>query len=604
MNDKQKKKIVNFLNAKPQDKIHRYKRRKVKKVWVYAAIITTMIGLESISSNVNTLSGLSSITVHADTVVNYKQQYYPPILIVESGSTAQTDGSNSYLNLLYEINGKEASDVDYIEFQLNNGTNSTKSNPKAKIIGETSKISGQPTVKLRVDFSGDEAFGNERAFADGNTVIHFIDGTSLVINPNRNEIFLFSKQDVESNRRGIMRLSNFTEEEKNKTFEKSISIVEKGYIDDMKSLSEVTDFDSLSDVNSLYKKTIEAKLEQASEDFTNQDSGFKQFEDEVKSKKAEINAVTDAKKGAKEKALKEVDSLLSQYRKSTFDATGKDVLSQITEGVAKIKAVSVEREKPFDKDAHKPTVNQPTEGEQVVSGKGVGGDKITIKDKDNKVIGTGTVAEDGTFTVKTNRPLEKGEELTVTPTTDGKEGTPGTTTVAEKPFDKDAHKPTVNQPTEGEQVVSGKGVGGDKITIKDKDNKVIGKGTVAEDGTFTVKTDRPLEKGEELTVIPTTDGKEGTPGTTTVAEKPFDKDAHKPTVNQPIEGEQKVSGKGVGGDKITIKDKDNKVIGKGTVGKQKLPSTGEYDNKSLLSTGLLLLTLAGGLLGWKLKRNK
>ncbi|MCI0131231.1 Ig-like domain-containing protein, partial [Vagococcus sp. CY53-2] len=418
MNDKQKKKIVNFLNAKPQDKIHRYKRRKVKKVWVYAAIITTMIGLESISSNVNTLSGLSSITVHADTVVNYKQQYYPPILRVESGSTAQTDGSNSYLNLLYEINGKKATDVDYIEFQLNNGTNSTKSNPKAKITGGIN-ILGQPTVMLRVDFSGREAFDNERALVDGNTVIHFIDGTSLVINPNRNIIFLFSKQDVESNRRGIMDLSNFTEEEKNKTFEKSISIVDKAYIDDMKSLSEVTDFDSLSDVNSLYKKTIEAKLEQASEDFTNQDSGFKQFEDEAKSKRAEINAVTDAKKGAKEKALKEVDSLLSQYRKSTFDATGKDVLGQITEGVAKIKAVSVEREKPFDKDAHKPTVNQPTEGEQVVSGKGVGGDELTIKDKDNKVIGKGTVAEDGTFTVKTDRPLEKGEELTVIPTTDG-----------------------------------------------------------------------------------------------------------------------------------------------------------------------------------------
>ena len=133
---------------------------------------------------------------------------------------------------------------------------------------------------------------------------------------------------------------------------------------------------------------------------------------------------------------------------------------------------------------------------------------------------------------------------------------------------------------------------------------MIGTGTVAEDGTFTVKTDRPLEKGEELTVTPTTDGKEGTPGTTTVAEKPFDKDAHKPTINQPTEGEQVVSGKGVGGDKITIKDKDNNVIGTGTVGKQKLPSTGEYDNKSLLSTGLLLLTLAGGLLGWKLKRNK
>ncbi|RHH67333.1 MULTISPECIES: Ig-like domain-containing protein, partial [Vagococcus] len=483
MNDKQKK-IVNFLNAKPQDKIHRYKRRKVKKVWVYAAIITTMIGLESISSNINILSGLSSITVHADTVVNYKQRYYPPILEVGSGSTAQEDGADSYLNLLYEIKGKEASDVDYIEFQLNNGPNSTKFNPKAKIIGGTN-ILGQSTVMLRVDFSGEEAFDNDKAFADGNTVIHFIDGTSLVINPNRNNIFFLSKGNVEDNRGDIMKLSNFTEEEKNKTFEKSISIVEKGYIDVMKSLSEVTDFDSLSltDVNSLYKNTIEVKLEQASKDFTNQDLGFKQFEDEAKSKKAEINAVTDAKEGAKEKALKEVDSLLSQYRKSTFDATGEDVLSQITEGVAKIKAVSVEREDPFDKDAHKPTVNQPTEGEQVVSGKGIGGDEITIKDKDNNVIGKGTVAEDGTFTVKTDRPLEKGEELTVIPTTDGKEGTPGTTTVAEKPFDKDAHKPTINQPTEGEQVVSGKGIGGDEITIKDKDNNVIGKGTVAEDGT-------------------------------------------------------------------------------------------------------------------------
>lgn len=369
MNEKQKKKIVDFLNAKPQYKIHRYKRRKVKKVGVYAAIITTMIGLESIPSNINTLSGLSSITVHADTEVNYKQQYYPPILRVESGSTAQTDGANSYLNLLYEIDGKEASDVDYIEFQLNIGTNSTKSNPKAKIIGGTN-ILGQPTVMLRVDFSGSKAFDNDKVFRNGNTVIHFIDGTSLVINPNRNIIFLFSKQDVEDNRRDIMNLSNFTEEEKNKTFEKSISIVEKAYIEDMKSLSEVTDFDSLSDVTSLYNSTIEAKLEQARKDFKKQDSGFKEFEDEAKSKKVEINAVTDAKKGAKEKALKEVDSLLSRYRKSTFDATGEDVSNQITEGVAKIKAVSVEREDPFDKDTHKPTINQPTEGDQTVSGKG------------------------------------------------------------------------------------------------------------------------------------------------------------------------------------------------------------------------------------------
>ncbi|WP_257702324.1 Ig-like domain-containing protein [Vagococcus luciliae] len=223
-------------------------------------------------------------------------------------------------------------------------------------------------------------------------------------------------------------------------------------------------------------------------------------------------------------------------------------------------------EKPFDQDAHKPEVNQPTEGDESITGKGQPGDKIVITDKDGNVIGEGEVGEDGNFNIKPERPLVPNEVITATPSTDGKEGTPSDTTVAEKPFDQDAHKPEVNQPTEGDESITGKGQPGDKIVITDKDGNVIGEGEVGEDGNFNIKPERPLVPNEVITATPSTDGKEGTPSDTTVAEKPFDQDAHKPEVNQPTEGDESITGKGQPGDKIVITDKDGNVIGEGEVG--------------------------------------
>lgn len=90
----------------------------------------------------------------------------------------------------------------------------------------------------------------------------------------------------------------------------------------------------------------------------------------------------------------------------------------------------------------------------MVSGTGVPGDTIVITDGNGNELGTGTVYGNGQFEIPVNRPLEKGETITGTPEIDGQKGTPGTTVVAEKPFDPEAHKPVINQPTEGDQVVS------------------------------------------------------------------------------------------------------------------------------------------------------
>ncbi|MDE8160184.1 Ig-like domain-containing protein, partial [Erysipelothrix rhusiopathiae] len=69
-------------------------------------------------------------------------------------------------------------------------------------------------------------------------------------------------------------------------------------------------------------------------------------------------------------------------------------------------------------------------------------------------------------------------------------------------LDKDAHKPTVNKPGSGETNVTGKGTPGDEIIITDGNGKEIGKGTVDSEGNFDVKTDRPLEPNEVITITP------------------------------------------------------------------------------------------------------
>ncbi|MGM0182408.1 large repetitive protein [Enterococcus sp. AZ150] len=215
----------------------------------------------------------------------------------------------------------------------------------------------------------------------------------------------------------------------------------------------------------------------------------------------------------------------------------------------------------YDKAAHKVTPNTPVDTKPEVTGKGVAGDTVTVTDKDGKEIGTGTVDKDGNFVVETTRPLVPGEKLVVTPSTGDNIGTPTDTTVD---YDEAGHKPTVNAPTDTKPEVTGTGTPGDAIVVTDKDGKEIGTGTVDKDGNYTVETTRPLVPGEELVVTPNTGDNKGTPTDITVS---YDKDAHKPTVETPVDTKPEVTGSGTPGDTIVVTDKDGKEIGTGTVDK-------------------------------------
>nr|WP_148039175.1 Ig-like domain-containing protein [Erysipelothrix rhusiopathiae] len=160
----------------------------------------------------------------------------------------------------------------------------------------------------------------------------------------------------------------------------------------------------------------------------------------------------------------------------------------------------------LDKDAHKPTVNKPGSGETNVTGKGTPGDEIIITDGKRKEIGKGTVDSEGNFDVKTDRPLEPNEVITITPQTDGKAGTP----TSLKVFDKYSHKPDLNPMKDGDELVSGTGVAGDVVIIIDSKGNEIGKGRVNILAKFSIKLNRKLSGGEEISAIPYTDGMRGT----------------------------------------------------------------------------------------------
>ncbi|MDE8242000.1 Ig-like domain-containing protein, partial [Erysipelothrix rhusiopathiae] len=97
---------------------------------------------------------------------------------------------------------------------------------------------------------------------------------------------------------------------------------------------------------------------------------------------------------------------------------------------------------------------------------------------------------------------------------------------------------------------TGKGTPGDEIIITDGNGKEIGKGTVDSEGNFDVKTDRPLEPNEVITISPLY----ASDAAAAIKETDLDKDAHKPTNDKPTTGDSNLTGKGNPGDENIITD--------------------------------------------------
>ncbi|MFM1603078.1 Ig-like domain-containing protein, partial [Helcococcus ovis] len=219
----------------------------------------------------------------------------------------------------------------------------------------------------------------------------------------------------------------------------------------------------------------------------------------------------------------------------------------------------------FNADNHKPKIDHAKIGENVVKGKGIPGDKITVTGENGEeLVKDVPVNEDGKFEAQLNRPLKEGETITVTPTVpakDDREETKAPSAEATVIYIAEEHKVTLDPITEGDKTVKGKGKKGDVVVLTDDKGNEVAKGTITrEDGMFEIKIpeNRPLKNNEEIKATPYTEKTEGPSDTKEVQ---YDGKNHKPELNELKEGQSKVEGKGKPGDKIELKDKSGNKLG-------------------------------------------
>lgn len=209
-------------------------------------------------------------------------------------------------------------------------------------------------------------------------------------------------------------------------------------------------------------------------------------------------------------------------------------------------------------------VDPVREGDKKITGQGEPGATIDIKDQDGNTITNTLVGKDGSWSadLSDDKTPTEGDKLTVIQTAGNKAPIDITVTV-EKALNPSS-QPRVNDVYDTDKTISGKGVSGSSIVVKDSSNKVIGQTEVDSAGNWTVSLPdgKPLDPGLKLKVTQTEKDKGPATTSTTVLKKestkPNDKD-HKGSGGSSAGGSGFVPGTS-DKNKTTDKDKnkDNK----------------------------------------------
>ncbi|RUR67473.1 BapA prefix-like domain-containing protein [Variovorax guangxiensis] len=199
-----------------------------------------------------------------------------------------------------------------------------------------------------------------------------------------------------------------------------------------------------------------------------------------------------------------------------------------------------------------PTID-PTHGDPI-TGRAEAGSVVTVKDGAGKVVGSATVATDGTYSVTPAKPLEDGAKITAVATdAAGNASAAATATVdAVAPG-----RPTV-APTNGASI-TGTAESGSLVTVKDSAGKPIGSATADANGNYTVKPATPVPHGTMLGVSATdAAGNTGPAATATVDSAAPNAPTVKPTSGSTITGTAEA------GSLVLVKDGSGNSVGSAT----------------------------------------
>ncbi|WP_255350713.1 Ig-like domain-containing protein [Limnohabitans sp. DM1] len=226
-----------------------------------------------------------------------------------------------------------------------------------------------------------------------------------------------------------------------------------------------------------------------------------------------------------------------------------------------------------------------------ISGTGTAGEVITVKDPAGAVIGTASVAANGTWSVTPTTALASGANNLSVTITDAAGNTSAATPLVITLDNTASAAPvaTVDASSDsgllGDQLtndttptISGTGTAGEAITVKDSAGAVIGTATVAANGTWSVTPTAALASGANNLSVTTTDAAGNTSPVTPLVIT-FDTTASvaptamlDPSSDSGVLGDNTtddttptISGTGTVGEIITLKDGANAVIGTATV---------------------------------------
>ncbi|UVH56699.1 Ig-like domain-containing protein [Variovorax paradoxus] len=201
-----------------------------------------------------------------------------------------------------------------------------------------------------------------------------------------------------------------------------------------------------------------------------------------------------------------------------------------------------------------PTVN-PTAGSPI-TGTAEAGTLVTIRDDSGKLVGSATVAANGTYRIAPATPPANGTQLRVVATDAAGNASPEARATVDSAR-PDA--PTVN-PTDGSPI-TGTAEAGSVVTIKDGLGNVIGSTTAAVNGAYSFTPAKPPADGTVINVVATdAAGNASLPATTKVDSTPPAAPTVSPTNGNPITGTAEA------GSVVTIKDGLDNVIGSTTAG--------------------------------------
>ncbi|CRN06907.1 hypothetical protein PYEL_27300 [Pseudomonas sp. URMO17WK12:I11] len=201
-------------------------------------------------------------------------------------------------------------------------------------------------------------------------------------------------------------------------------------------------------------------------------------------------------------------------------------------------------------------------GSLAVAGRGEPGATVQVRNDEGLVIGTGTVAVNGTFVVNLDAPLAAGQAISLVQTdAAGNTSTVIDVTVSQAPVPA---SPTDIVVAGDGTSVSGTAPGNAQVEVRDAQGNVIGTVQANPDGSFTVGITPAQANGETLDVV-AVDG-DGTPSLPVQIVAPDITAPNEPTELQLNTNGSVLTGRGEAGATVQVTDADGNVLGTAQIG--------------------------------------